>query len=244
MARQLDRAWPAIPTTRRSIEIVIGNNVISAPANAIRFERDRPTASPTGSTSICIGPICAATARPLRNDFNNVNGVKRIVFLSFEERMMSRDMSGRFEPIYRSLIDTPGKRRPGRHHLFRFQQEVRLHERGAGGRRSRPAAEPFVARCLSGRAPRNRWRLRARHPCRRRSQPVLPVPGANCSPTGRRSTQAGRRAEAEKADHSGRETSSTAQRSAGRCRGSPSRNCRTSPSSSSLKTMPRNSSPT
>ena len=44
-------------------EIVIGNNVISAPANAIRFERDRPIASPTGSTSISTGPTCAATAR-------------------------------------------------------------------------------------------------------------------------------------------------------------------------------------
>ena len=158
-------------------EIVIGNNVISAPANAIRFERDRIDRVADRLDLYLHWPDMRGYSEALRDDFNNLNGVKRIVFVSFEPRMMSRDMSGRFDPIYRSLIDTPGKPGPGRHHLFRFQQEIGLHERAAGGRGA--ARQGPVRGALPVRAERGgiAGTMRARHPYRRRPQPVLPVSG-------------------------------------------------------------------
>jgi hypothetical protein len=84
-----------------------------------------------------------------RDDFNDAGGRRTIVFLSFEERMMSRDMSGRFDPIYRNLIVQPGKPGPGGTTLYDFTEKSGyLNEVLAVA--SRPGKDPFVARCLSG----------------------------------------------------------------------------------------------
>jgi hypothetical protein len=75
--------------------------------------------------------------------------VKRIVFVSFEGRMMSRDMSGRFDPIYRSLIEPPGKSGPAGITYFDFSKKSGyMNELLAVA--ARPGKDPFVARCLSG----------------------------------------------------------------------------------------------
>lgn len=93
-------------------EIVIGNNVISAPANAIRFERDRRDGIARRLDVYLHWPTMRGYSAALRDDFNNVGGSRRIIFLSFEESSMSRDMSGRYEPIYRLLIEPVGKPGP------------------------------------------------------------------------------------------------------------------------------------
>jgi hypothetical protein len=130
-------------------EIVIGNNVISAPANAIRFERDRTDRVVDRLDLYLHWPDMRGYSEAMRNDFNNLNGVKRIVFVSVEARMMSRDMSGRFEPIYRSLIDTPGTSGPAGLTYFNFSKKSGyMNELLAVA--ARPGEDPFVARCLSG----------------------------------------------------------------------------------------------
>jgi hypothetical protein len=130
-------------------EIVIGNNVISAPANAIRFERDRIDRVADRLDLYLHWPDMRGYSEAMRNDFNNLNGVKRIVFVSFEGRMMSRDMSGRFEPIYRALIDRPGTSGPAGITYFNFSKKSGyMNELLAVA--ARPGSEPFVARCLSG----------------------------------------------------------------------------------------------
>jgi hypothetical protein len=130
-------------------EIVIGNNVISAPANAIRFERDRLDRVADRLDLYLHWPDMRGYSEAVRDDFNNVKGAKRIVFVSFEPRMMTRDMSGRFEPIYRSLTDTPGERGPAGITYFNFSKKSGyVNEVLAVA--ARPGKEPFVARCLSG----------------------------------------------------------------------------------------------
>ncbi len=158
-------------------EIVIGNNVISAPANTIRFERDRIDRVADRLDLYLHWPDMRGYSEAMRNDFNNLNGVKRIVFVSFEARMMSRDMSGRFEPIYRSLIDTPGRSGPAGLTYFDFSKKS-----GYMNELLAVAARPgkrAVRGALPVRPERRRiaGALRARHPCRRRPQPVLPVSG-------------------------------------------------------------------
>ena len=103
---------------------------------------------------------------------------------------MSRDMSGRFEPIYRALIVKPGNAGPGAASCFigfneksGYMNEVLAVAERTDGRR------PFVARCLSG--PEAEESLA---PCERDIQVGDDLSLSyrfprNCSPTGRRSTR-------------------------------------------------------
>ncbi len=130
-------------------EIVIGNNVIAVSANAIRFERARRDGISSRLDVYLHWPDLEGYSREHRDDFNPKEGTRRIIFLSFEERMLSRDMSGRFQPIYASMIVKPGKPGPAGTTLFSFgEKSGYLNEVLAVA--ERPGEEPFVARCLNG----------------------------------------------------------------------------------------------
>jgi hypothetical protein len=88
-----------------------------------------------------------------RDAFNHADGDKSILFVSFEPRMMSRDMSGRYEPIYRALIDEEGRPGPAGLSVHRFSEKSGYVDEvlvvaDAG------APQPFVMRCLAGAAAR------------------------------------------------------------------------------------------
>lgn len=130
-------------------EVVIGNDVIAAPANAIRFERARRDGVTERLDLYLHWPDMRGYSAEARDDFNHAGGARRILFLTFEQRMMSRDMSGRFEPIYKSLIDPAGTAAPGGVTLYRFKPNSGyLNEILAVAPSS--GAAPFVARCLTG----------------------------------------------------------------------------------------------
>ena len=130
-------------------EIVIGNNVISAPANAIRFERQRRNGIASRLDLYLRWPRLDGYSDAARDDFNHANGARRIIFVSFEEQMMSRDMSGRLEPIYASMLVRPGVTGPGGTTLFSFNEKSGyLNEVLAVA--AQPDGGAFVARCLAG----------------------------------------------------------------------------------------------
>ncbi|MDQ6437158.1 hypothetical protein RB623_24155 [Mesorhizobium sp. LHD-90] len=132
-----------------SRQVVIGNHVIVAPANTIRFERARRDGIASRLDLYLRWPQLDGYAKQARDDFNNVGNRRNILFLGLEERMMSRDMSGRFAPIYRSLIVAPGRKGPGGLTIYEFSKKSGyLNEVLAVA--SRGANEPFVARCLTG----------------------------------------------------------------------------------------------
>lgn len=132
-------------------EIVIGNNVLAIPANAIRFERARRDGVAERLDLYLHWPEMTGYTQETRDDFNSVRGARKILFLSFAEKMMTHDMSGRFEPIYRSLIAETGTPLGDGVVEHRFTErsgyldETLIVAEQAGG-------EPFVARCLSGSA--------------------------------------------------------------------------------------------
>ena len=132
-------------------EIVIGNDVITAPANVIRFERARRDGIASRLDLYFRYPEMDGYSAAARDDFNAVGGRRTVVFASFEERMMSRDMSGRFGPIYKSLIVQPGRPGPGGTTLYDFTEKSGYSNEVLAVA-PRPGAEPFVARCLSGPA--------------------------------------------------------------------------------------------
>lgn len=132
-------------------EIVIGNNVIVAPANAIRFERQRTNGIVARLDLYFRWPQMDGYSRAASADFNHAGNTRNILFLSLEPQIMSRDMSGRFEPIYRSLIIDPATAGPNGIRFYGFSPKSGyLNETLAVAARS--GDEPYVARCLSGDA--------------------------------------------------------------------------------------------
>jgi hypothetical protein len=130
-------------------EIIIGNDVLSIPANMIRFERGRHDGHATKVDIYMRWPDMVGYSAAAQDDFNNVGGTRRILFASIEERSMSRDMSGRFMPIYTSLINQPGKPGPAGITLHDFSEKSGYMSEILAVA-ARPGMDPFVARCLIG----------------------------------------------------------------------------------------------
>ena len=130
-------------------EIVIGNNVLSVAANEIRMEHERRAGVTSRLDTYVRWPSLSGYTKETRDDFNHVGLTRNIIFVSFRERTMSRDMSGRLAPIYNSLITKPGIPGPGGTILYGFKENsgylneiLAVAGRGQSG--------PFVARCLTG----------------------------------------------------------------------------------------------
>ncbi|TPJ75552.1 hypothetical protein [Mesorhizobium sp. B2-6-2] len=129
-------------------QIVMGNNLISVPANFIRFDQARRDGIASRLDLYLRYPEMDGYSTAARDDFNHAT-TRKIIFLSFEPRMMSRDMSGRFAPIYSALIEKPGTPGPGGTTVYAFSEKSGyLNEVLAVA--ERPGKDPFVARCLSG----------------------------------------------------------------------------------------------
>lgn len=138
------------PTLR---EIVIGNDVLNVPANMIRFEASRRDGVAARLDLYLRWPQMDGYSHAARDAFNHTDDDRSILFVALEPRNMSRDMSGRYEPIYRKLIDKSGRPGPGGLRVHRFSadsgyvDEVLVVE-------DTTSAEPFVMRCLAGAAAR------------------------------------------------------------------------------------------
>lgn len=135
----------------RPHEVIIGHNVIVAPANMIRFEQARRDGIASRLDLYMRYPQMDGYSLDTRDDFNGVGARKTILFLSFEPQTMSRDMSGRFQPIYSRLIEKPGTPGPGGTTIYQFSRSSGyLDEKLVVA--ERPGQAPFVARCLDGAA--------------------------------------------------------------------------------------------
>ena len=129
-------------------QVVIGKDIITVPANFIRFDQARRDGIASRLDLYLRYPEMDGYSTAARDDFNHAEA-KRIIFLSFEPRMMSRDMSGRFAPIYSAMIVPPGTPGPGGTTIYAFTEKSGyLNELLAVAKR--PGKDPFVARCLSG----------------------------------------------------------------------------------------------
>jgi hypothetical protein len=129
-----------------SYEIVIGSDVVSAPANLIRFEQQRRNGAADRLDLYLRWPQMDGYSAGASDDFNHASGSRKIIFLTFEPRLMAQPMSGRLEPVYRQLLGagSPGPGGTTIHALddrAGYLDEELAVAQGDG-------AEPFVARCL------------------------------------------------------------------------------------------------
>ena len=133
----------------QTYEIIIGNNVLSIPANMIRFSNQRRDGVTARLDLYARWPGLTGYTERDRAIFNLLTPKRHLIFLSIEQRTMSRDMSGRYLPIYAELIEREGETAPGNLTVHRF-----LEDSGYKGEElvlSDPSSgkPEFVARCLA-----------------------------------------------------------------------------------------------
>lgn len=90
-------------------EIVIGNDVLQLPNNMIRYSEQRRDGIAKRIDVYAQWPTITGYTNASKPVFNNLDKAGTLMFISFDRRSMVRDMSGRFEPIYKSMIDGKGE---------------------------------------------------------------------------------------------------------------------------------------
>lgn len=137
----------------RPFEIVIGNDVLAVPGNTIRYQRQRRDGVMSGLDLYLLWPEMEGYSRARAARFNDPALADGLVFVTLSASTMSRDMSGRFAPIYSRLLE-PGPPAAGPAGLVRHRlkpeagyvsEALYVEAAAAGGR-------PFVVRCLDGPA--------------------------------------------------------------------------------------------
>jgi hypothetical protein len=97
--------------SREIHHIIVGQDALALPANVIRFENQRRN-GPAESVSIYLSwPALDGYSRNIASIFSDPERVDRLIFAEFSQSVMSRDMSGRVEPIYSKLFT--GEPSPG-----------------------------------------------------------------------------------------------------------------------------------
>jgi hypothetical protein len=127
--------------------IQVGSDQLTLAANTIRF-RDQRQSGPMERVDLYLTwPEMQGYSAPLKLRFDDIGQASGLVFLQLSQSTMSRDMSGRLEPIYSKLFD--GDPLPVRygltlHHLRAdsgYGKEVILTAPRAG-------QSDYVVRCL------------------------------------------------------------------------------------------------
>jgi len=89
------------------LDITIGRDRLSLTANTIRFEPQRQAGSAERVDLYLLWPELTGYSVAQRRRFDDLSLSHSLIFLQMSQSTMSRDMSGRVEPIYRHLLE-PG----------------------------------------------------------------------------------------------------------------------------------------
>jgi hypothetical protein len=93
--------------------IMIGQDALTLQANMIRFDRQRRTGDAEIVNLYLSWPEMEGYNNANADRFSDPRGSQSIVFLEFSQSVMSRDMSGRLEPIYKRLFVGEPEAGPG-----------------------------------------------------------------------------------------------------------------------------------
>jgi hypothetical protein len=133
-------------------EIVIANAVLNVPENYIRHSDQRSGGVKGVLDLYAVLPSLEGYSAKNRALFNNEQKDRsQLLFITIEPQQMSRDMSGRFDPIYRQLIDPIAENTATdglESYTFKKDRAIFANERLFVGDRGEDRA--FVARCITG----------------------------------------------------------------------------------------------
>ena len=128
-------------------QIVIGRDVLELPANVIRFETARRSGAQEAVDTYFAWPGMLGYSNRTRAIFDQTESASGLIFAQAAQATMSRDMSGRFDPIYKRLIEGSPVPGPGGLVSYRLRSvsgyaSELLYVDPNGGIR------PYVVRCL------------------------------------------------------------------------------------------------
>jgi hypothetical protein len=129
-------------------EIVVGNDVLSVPENMIRLPEQRRTGEAQRLDLYVSWPRLAGYNANEAATFNGALAGSNLLFLSFEERVMSRDMTGRYEPIYKFLTDGEGTRGPLGLTRYKLKSKAGYLNEALYVGPEQSSGHRFVARCI------------------------------------------------------------------------------------------------
>jgi hypothetical protein len=86
-------------------EVEVGTDRIVVPANMIRFREQRISGAAERLNLYVTWPKMQGYSQETRENFDRLDKANALIFIEFSEATMSRDMSGRLEPIYSRLFD-------------------------------------------------------------------------------------------------------------------------------------------
>ncbi len=143
LGAEISRAGHSTDTTRK--QIIIGNDVLAIPANAIRFRSQRRTGDSERVDMYFLWPEMAGYSERDAAAFNQTTVNPQLLFVTLEKRQMSQDMTGRIEPIYSKFMT--GVSINAGHGLKRraLSAEGGFHQEDLWYEASSPW--PFAARC-------------------------------------------------------------------------------------------------
>ncbi|MDR6669838.1 hypothetical protein [Rhizobium sp. 1399] len=87
------------------ITLTIGLDTVGLPANTIRFPSERHDGTAERVDLYLTWPEMQGYSKETRQRFDDVAQSSGLIFLQITQGTMSRDMSGRLEPIYSHLMD-------------------------------------------------------------------------------------------------------------------------------------------
>ena len=136
--------------SKEQILVRIGQDELRLPANTIRFAEQRHAGDSERIDLYLTWPEMQGYSVGQKKRFDDSSSADGLIFLQLSQSTMSRDMSGRVEPIYSRLFDgdsLPGPFGLTAHHLRAdsgYGDEVILTARHSGG-------DAYAVRCLMPR---------------------------------------------------------------------------------------------
>jgi hypothetical protein len=139
-------------TNTEPTDIFIGQDHLRFSSNFIRFEQQRVTGRAERVDLYLTWPGLQGYTDETRALFNDVNQPESLLFLDISQSTMSRDMSGRIEPIYQHLFN--GTMLPGPAGLVRHEMK---QNSGYGQEvfftANREGDTPYAVRCMMPATP-------------------------------------------------------------------------------------------
>lgn len=103
------------------LDITIGRDKLGLSANTIRFEQQRQSGVAERVDLYLTWPDLSGYSNAQRRRFDDLSIAQSLIFLQLSQSTMSRDMSGRVEPIYRHLLEAGSKQGPDGLTIHRFR---------------------------------------------------------------------------------------------------------------------------
>ncbi len=85
------------------LTMTVAGHFVSVPENVVRFKSQRRSGAQDRVDLYALYPEMSGYSEETKDWFNDKAAGRRLIFMSIEERQMSRDMSGRLDPIYAKL---------------------------------------------------------------------------------------------------------------------------------------------